>query len=40
MRENLFHLLNFRYRDYSCCRDKVNKDAGRRAADQAACRYA
>jgi hypothetical protein len=24
------HLLNFVYRDYSCCRDKVNRAAGRR----------
>ena len=25
-----FHLLNSWYRDYSCCRDKVNRAAGRR----------
>src|SRR5450759_4720972 len=31
MRENSPHLLNFRYLDYSCCRDKVNRAAGRRA---------
>src|SRR5450759_2198992 len=28
--QNYFHLSNFRYRDYSCCRDKVNRAAGQR----------
>ena len=28
--QNYFHLSKFRYRDYSCCRDKVNRAAGRR----------
>src|SRR5450759_65096 len=31
MRVNLMHLSNFRYRDYSYCRDKVNRAAGHRA---------
>jgi len=26
-----FHLSKFRYRDYSCCRDKINRAAIRRA---------
>ena len=29
--QNDSHLSNFQYRDYSCCRDKVNRAAGRRA---------
>jgi len=29
--QNYFHLSNFLYRDKSCCRDKVNRAAGRRA---------
>jgi hypothetical protein len=29
--QNYSHLSNFQYRDYSCCRDKVNRAAGRRA---------
>ena len=29
--QNHFHLSKFRYRDYSCCRDKVNRAAGQRA---------
>ena len=29
--QNYFHLLNFRYQDKSCYRDKVNRAAGRRA---------
>src|SRR5450759_4255281 len=28
--QNYFHLSNFRYRDYSCCRDNVNRAAGQR----------
>jgi hypothetical protein len=31
MRVTSIHLLNFVYRDNSCCRDKVNRAAGRRA---------
>jgi len=29
--QNYAHLLNYRYHDYSCCRDKVNRAAGQRA---------
>src|SRR5450759_2001806 len=32
MIETPIHLLNFVYRDYSCCRDKVNRAAGLRSA--------
>jgi len=28
--QNYSHLSKFRYRDYSCCRDKVNRAAGLR----------
>jgi len=36
-RVNSPHLLNFRYRDYSCYRDKVNRAAGQRVAGSVFC---
>ena len=35
--QNYFHLSNFRYLDYSCCRDKVNGPAGRHACCHGFC---
>ena len=35
--KTLHNLLNFVYHDYSCCRDKVNRAAGRRAVGSVFC---
>jgi len=37
MLSSLFHLLNFVYPDSSCCRDKVNRAAGRRTVGSVFC---
>src|SRR5664279_2071237 len=37
IRSILSHLLNFRHLDSSCCRDKVNRAAGRRAGGSVFC---
>ena len=37
MRKDLLNLLNFGHPDFSCCRDKINRVAGRRAGSNGFC---